>query len=47
MQFVKYTKNFAIDACIVVRSAVGRMIREAGLDMDKTGSGHTQDVACY
>lgn len=47
MQFAKYSKNFAIDAFLYVKNGTARMIREAGLDLDRKGSAFTNDIACY
>lgn len=47
MQFLKYSKNLTIDMYLLVRNGIGRMMREAGLDLDKSGSKYTNDIACY
>lgn len=47
MQFVRYSKNFVVDMFTHVRTDFGRMLREAGLDLDRRGCTKMNDISCF
>ena len=47
MQFVKYSKNFAVDIFRHVKTDFGRIVREAGLDLDRRGCAKMNDISCF
>lgn len=47
MQFVRYSKNFVVDIFRHVKTDFGRILREAGLDIDRRGCTKMNDISCF
>lgn len=47
MQIIRYSKNFVTDTFVHLRTDFGRMLREAGLDIDRRGCIKMRDIACF
>lgn len=47
MQFARYSKNFVLDIFRHIKVDFGRILREAGLDLDRRGSIKTKDISCF
>lgn len=45
MQVLRYTKNIFCDILVNARCTLGRLVREAGLELDARGSNYTKDIA--
>ena len=45
MKLIQWSKNYIMDSYLVLRSGVGRGIREAGLELDRRGSQAMDDIA--
>lgn len=47
MQAIRYSKNFVLDVFTHFRVNCGRILREAGLDIDRRGCDKMNDISCY
>jgi hypothetical protein len=47
MQFVRYSKNFVLDVFTHLKTDFGRILREAGLDIDRRGCVKMRDISCF
>jgi hypothetical protein len=47
MQFARYSKNFVVDIFRQAKGNFGRILREAGLDLDQRGCFKMNDISCY